>query len=120
MQWWVWVIIWSFLLLATLGVFAFLFVRLLKSVLGMGHEATKLLEQVDALAQNHEEIDAQTQELAVLTPFSKNYSRFLDEQKKRSQRRQKRIEKRILRAKMLIAADPYPIFDRIRKDKHNG
>lgn len=105
MTWWSWVIIWTVLVLAMLGMFAFFGYRLFRKAMVVLRELSELGEKVSSIQQNVELLTPEPSANAILLGYA-DVSRRRDAYKRRQEDlRELRREKRLERGKLLVTAD---------------
>lgn len=105
MQWWMWVLIWTVLVLALLGMFALMGVRLFRkgmtAVAALG-ELTDSLERLDAA---NEELSDPAFRPATLRPQDEVSAEWHARRDARARIRELRAEARLARGRLLTSAE---------------
>lgn len=107
MPWWSWVIIWVVLVLALLGMLAWLGYRLFVKLMAAFNALGELTDKADALSRRFGDDETEPPlHPAVLGPV-REYAQSWEERRARNATiRHTRREARIRRGKLLVSADP--------------
>jgi hypothetical protein len=105
MPWWSWILIWSGLALALLGMLACFGVLLFRKLVGVMNALGELSEQLAVLDQLADRQEDETIPVAVLADPGPLSEAVRVSREKRAERRQARRDSRVWRGKLLVEAD---------------
>lgn len=102
-QWWGWLLIWAGLVLALLLVLGFLAYRLFRKAIDLMHEVSAVVDKTAALDVEVPELSQP--QIAILTQMSEIRAQRDTRQRRRSELKIERHERRLARAKRITKRD---------------
>ena len=106
MPWWSWVVIWVVLVLALLGMLAFMAWRLFRKGVGVLEELDALAAKTELLDRAADVAEEQRRELAILVGAEERRRRREFVRAAAAERKSDRHDSRIARGKALVKVDP--------------
>lgn len=107
MPWWSWVVIWVVLVLGLLGMLAFFGWWLFRKAMAAGREAGALIEKADILSQRSADMRYAEFHSAVFADADVLRAEREQAVADRQVARQARRDRRVMRGKILVRADPF-------------
>jgi len=105
MPWWSWVLVWVVLVLALLGMLAFVGWRLFKKTMTALEALGELTARLEILDAARQELDEERFRPAVSRPFAEIQAEYRENAEGRDERRRFRRDRRHSRGKLLVSAD---------------
>jgi hypothetical protein len=105
MPWWSWLVIWVLLALALVGMLTLMAFRLVRKGLAVLGELDVLASKLEILDREGDELDGQQRQLAILVGAAKMRERRALVRAAALERRARRREARLVRARALTAVD---------------